>query len=157
MDRQAHLRQQLSEPVSSETYAAIRKLWIEHSKAELARDVDGLVATLAPECCYEIIPTGHRWTGRDGARRFYLDFFEAFPDAETLATDLVIGPQGVVVIAQMTATHLGPWSGVEPTGRQFSTHMVARFPWDATAGRFAGERVWFADSRGLLGALTGDG
>ncbi|HEV8627071.1 MAG TPA: ester cyclase [Acidimicrobiia bacterium] len=154
MDREMHLRQQLSEPVSSETYEAIRRLWIEHSKAELDRNVDGLVATLVPDCCYEIIPTGQRWTGLDGARRFYLGFFDAFPDAEILATDLVIGPQGVVAVAEMTAAHLGPWMGTDPTGRRFSCQMVVRFPWNAIAEKFAGERVWFADNRGLLGALT---
>ena len=157
MDRETQLREQLAEPVSSETHAAMRTLWIEHSKAELDGDVDGLIATLVPDCCYEILPTGQRWMGHDEARRFYLEFFDAFPDAEMLATDLVIGPQGVVVAADLTATHLGPWIGVEPTGRQFSTQMVVRFPWDAAAGKFTGERVWFADNRGLLGALGGSG
>jgi predicted ester cyclase len=157
VDREAHLRQELAEPVCADTYDAIRKLWIQHSKAEFARDVDGLLATLVPECTYEIIPTGQRWAGLAGARSFYSGFFDAFPDVELLATDLVIGPQGVVVAADMTATHLGTWMGVDPTGRRISCQMVARFTWDAAAGKFGGERIWFADNGGLLGMLTADG
>ena len=40
---------------------AIKKLWVRHSIAEDARDIDGLIATLAPGCVYEIVPTGQRW------------------------------------------------------------------------------------------------
>ncbi len=33
---------------------------MRHSIAEDRRDIDGLVATLAPDCVYELIPTGQR-------------------------------------------------------------------------------------------------
>jgi hypothetical protein len=46
----------------------IKRLWVRHSIAEDRRDVDGLIATLAPDCTYEIVPTGQRWEGHDGAR-----------------------------------------------------------------------------------------
>ncbi len=42
---------------------AIKRLWVRHSIAEDARDIDGLIATLAPDCVYEIVPTGQRWEG----------------------------------------------------------------------------------------------
>ena len=54
-------RAQLAQKVTKELYDAIKKLWIKHSKAEDARDLDGLIATLAEDCVYEIIPTGQRW------------------------------------------------------------------------------------------------
>jgi predicted ester cyclase len=123
-------------------------------QAELAAEVGDPAAAQEAALRYEIIPTGQRWTGLAGARRFYSGIFEAFPDIELVATDLVIGPQGVVVVAEMTATHLGTWMGVDPTGRRISCQMVARFTWDAAAGKFGGERIWFADNRGLLGMLT---
>ena len=50
---------------------AIKRLWVRHSIAEDRRDIDGLIATLAADCVYEIVPTGQRWEGHDGARRFY--------------------------------------------------------------------------------------
>jgi len=48
----------------------IKRLWVRHSIAEDRRDIDGLIATLAPDCVYEIVPTGQRWvatTGREAS------------------------------------------------------------------------------------------
>ena len=36
----------------------IKRLWVRHSIAEDRRDIDGLIATLAPDCVYEIVVTG---------------------------------------------------------------------------------------------------
>ena len=44
----------------------IKRLWVRHSIAEDRRDIDGLIATLAPACVYEIVVTGQRWDGHDG-------------------------------------------------------------------------------------------
>jgi hypothetical protein len=46
-------------------------LYKAHSVAEDARDVPGLLATLTPDCVYEIAQTTHRWTGHTGATAFY--------------------------------------------------------------------------------------
>ena len=59
----------------------IKRLWVRHSIAEDRRDIDGLVATLAATCVYEIVGTGLRWEGHDGARAFYTELFAAFPEA----------------------------------------------------------------------------
>ncbi len=50
-------RAQLAQKVTKELYDAIKKPWIRHSKAEDARDLDGLIATLAEDCVNQIIPT----------------------------------------------------------------------------------------------------
>ena len=60
---QAPIRERLNWTPDPETYAAIRRLWIDHSKAEDGRDLAGLIATLSPDCVYEIVPTGQRWEG----------------------------------------------------------------------------------------------
>ena len=90
----------------------IKRLWVRHSIAEDARDIDGLVATLAQNCAYEMVPTGQRWEGHDGARAFYTELFAAFPDNRFELTDIVVGPQGVFEAARLTGTNLGPWAGV---------------------------------------------
>ena len=95
---------------------AIKRLWVRHSIAEDARDIDGLIATLAPDCAYEIVPTGQRWDGHDGARAFYTELFAAFPDNRFALTDIVVGPQGVFEAAELTGTNLGPWAGVPASG-----------------------------------------
>jgi predicted ester cyclase len=152
-DRERSLREQLTARFDPDSYDQIRGLWIAHSKAELAKDVGGLLSTLTQDCVYEISPSGHRWDGLEGARRFYTGLFEALPDLEALATDLVIGPQGVLVAAEMTGTHRGSWTGEEPTGRRVSCEFLALFPWDSEQTLFTGEKLWWAHSGGFLGVL----
>jgi predicted ester cyclase len=121
----------------------IKRLWVRHSIAEDRRDVDGLVATLAPDCVYEIVPTGQRWEGHDGARRFYGELFAAFPDNAFRLTEIVVGPQGVFEVATLTGTNGGPWAGAPATGLPVRLEVLILFPWEPTSGLFRGERIWF--------------
>ncbi|MBF6604925.1 MAG: ester cyclase [Chloroflexi bacterium] len=120
----------------------IKRLWVRHSIAEDRRDIDGLVATLAPDCVYELIPTGQRWDGHDGARAFYSELFAAFPDNAFALSEIVVGPQGVFEVATLTATNLGPWAGVPPSGLPIRMTVLILFPWDPATERFGGERIW---------------
>lgn len=144
------IQQRLSWEVTPELYRQIRSLWIKHSKAEDARDLQGLIETLAEDCVYEIIPTGQRWEGHRGAKAFYLTFLSAFPDVRFELSDIVIGPQGVIEIARMTGTHQGPWAGLEPTGRPVELEIIIYFPWDPASEKFSGERIYYDQ-----GVLTG--
>ena len=135
------IRERLDWRPDRETCERIRRLWIRHSIAEDRREVDGLIATLAPDCVYEIPATGQRWEGHDGARRFYTEFLGAFPDVHFDLTDIVIGPQGVIEVATMTGTHSGEWAGVAPLGAWVELTVVIHFPWDPAARLFAGERI----------------
>ena len=126
----------------------IKRLWVRHSIAEDRRDIDGLVATLAPDCVYEIVPTGQRWEGHEGARAFYTELFAAFPDNRFALTDIVVGPQGVFEVATLTGTNVGPWAGAPPSGLPVSLQVLILFPWDPVTERFSGERIWF--DRGSL-------
>ena len=136
-------RAQLAQKVTTELYDAVKKLWIKHSKAEDARDLDGLIATLAADCVYEIIPTGQRWEGHEGAREFYTTFLTAIPNVRFDLKDIVIGPQGVIEVTQMTGTHRGVWAGLEPTRKKVSVPIVIHFPWNAEVSKFAGEKIYF--------------
>src|SRR5438874_1621553 len=129
-------REQLARDVTAELYRKIRRLWMEHSMAEDRRDLPGLIATLTPNCVYEVVPTGRRWEGHDGAREFYQSFLGAFPGVKFQLTDIVIGPQGVIEVAEMNGTHLGPWGGSPPTGRPARLLIIIHFPWDANAEKF---------------------
>ncbi|HEY3246665.1 MAG TPA: ester cyclase [bacterium] len=137
------IQERLAWEVTPELYDTIRALWVKHSKAEDGRDLGGLIETLAPDCVYEIIPTGQRWEGHDGARQFYLSFLGAFPDVKFNMSDIVIGPQGVIEITEMTGTHQGPWAGVAATGKPVRLRIIIHFPWEPRAGKFGGERVYF--------------
>jgi predicted ester cyclase len=137
------VRERLGWTFTREQYDRVRRLWIEHSVAEDRRDLPGLIATLTPDCVYEVVPTGQRWEGHAGARSFYESFLGAFPDVKFDLVDIVIGPQGVIEVAEMTGTHRGEWTGMAPTGQAVRLQVIIYFPWDPAAGKFAGERIWF--------------
>ena len=137
------IQDRLAWPADPLEHERVRRLWIRHSIAEDRRDLDGLIATLAPDCVYEIEATGQRWEGHAGARAFYTAFLGAFPDVHFALTDIVIGPQGVFEVATMTGTHRGAWAGMPPTGRAVRLTILIYFPWDPAAQKFAGEKIYF--------------
>jgi predicted ester cyclase len=61
----------------------------------------------------------------------------------------VIGPQGVMEVATLTATHRGPFAGLPPSGRPVRLTVVIHFPWDPDTELFTGERIYL--DRGQLG------
>lgn len=143
MTTQSTIRERLKWEITPELYQQIRRLWIKHSIAEDSRDLEGLISTLSPDCVYQIMPTGQRWEGHDGARAFYTSFLGAFPDVHFDLAEIVIGPQGVIEVADMTGTHLGEWAGIAPTGKPVRLQIIIHFPWDPEHGKFAGEQIWF--------------
>jgi predicted ester cyclase len=136
-------RSLLARRFDSDELRAIKRLWVRHSIAEDARDIDGLVATLASTSVYELVPTGRRWEGHEGARAFYTELFAAFPDNRFELTDIVVGPQGVFEAARLTGTNLGPWGGVPATGLPVALEVLILFPWDPVTRLFLGEKIWF--------------
>jgi hypothetical protein len=136
------VRSRLARRFDPDELRAIKRLWVRHSIAEDARDIDGLVATLAPDCAYELVPTGQRWEGHAGARAFYRELFAAFPDNRFALTEIVVGPQGVFEAARLTGTNLGPWAGAPASGLPVDLEVLILFPWDPATGLFLGERIW---------------
>jgi predicted ester cyclase len=130
--------------VTPELHAEIRELWKRHSIAEDERNLPGLISTLTPDCVYDLVGTGQRWEGHEGATRFYVELLGAFPDIRFDLTDIVIGPQGVCEEARVTATHRGAWLGVEPTGQALEWMVVIFFPWDRERRLFRGEKIYTA-------------
>ena len=126
-------------------HEAIRELWKRHSKAEDSRDLPGLISTLTGDCVYELVQTGHRWEGHEGAAHFYGGLLGAFPDIDFELTDIVIGPQGVCEEADVTGTHEAEWLGIPPSGEHLAWKVVIFFPWDAERRLFRGERVYTAN------------
>jgi len=141
------IRDRLGLRITPELYEQIRRLWIDHSKAEDRADLQGLIDTLAEDCVYEIVNTGERWEGHDGARAFYTTLLTACPDVTFAMSDIVIGPQGVFEVTTITAANLGRWiSSRWPEGEPYGTHnafqVLIHFPWNPGAGKFAGEKIW---------------
>jgi predicted ester cyclase len=136
--------EQLRREPSLEEHEAIRELWKRHSIAEDERDLPGLLATLTDDCVYELVQTGDRWEGHEGATRFYTGLLGGFPDIDFQLTSIVIGPQGVCEEADVTGRHEGEWLGIAPTGRRLAWKVTIFFPWDRGRRLFRGERVYTA-------------
>jgi len=143
-DPQNDVRELISRDPSTAEHNAIRELWKRHSIAEDERDLPVLISTLTPDCVYELVQTGHRWEGRDGAARFYTELLGAFPDIRFDLTDIVIGPQGVCEEADVTGTHSGAWLGLPATGDRLAWRVAIFFPWSPQQKLFRGERVYVA-------------
>jgi predicted ester cyclase len=131
------------DPVEAE-YDEIRELWKKHSIAEDNRDLPGLISTLTEDCVYELVQTGHRWEGHEGAARFYSGLLGAFPNIDFQLSDIVIGPQGVCEEADVTGTHEAEWLGIPPSGQRLEWKVAIFFPWDSDRRLFRGERVYTA-------------
>lgn len=132
----------LRREVTPDLYREIRELWKAHSIAEDRRDIAGLIATLTPDCVYEVYPGGTRWEGHAGATRFYTELLAAFPDIHFDLQRIVIGPQGVCEEARVTGTERGQWLNRAPSGERVEFRVVIFFPWDPARRKFAGERVF---------------
>jgi hypothetical protein len=136
-------RELLGRDVTPELYREIRELWKAHSLAEDRRDLPGLIATLTPDCVYEVVGRdGARWEGHAGATQFYLGLLGAFPDIHFDLQQIVIGPQGVCEEATVTGTHKNAWLSHPPSGDKVEFRVVIFFPWDVRAKKFSGERVF---------------
>lgn len=142
------VQERLAFPFDPAEQRRIKRLWVRHSIAEDRRDIDGLIATLAPDCVYEIVGAGLRWEGHAGARAFYTELFAAFPDNHFALTDIVVGPQGVFEAVVLEATHQGSFAGLQPTGRRIRLELAILFPWDPVTRRFTGEQI-FIDRQAL--------
>ena len=136
------VRELLGRDITPELYNEIRALWKSHSIAEDKRDIAGLIATLTPDCVYEVLPDGVRWEGHAGATRFYTELLTAFPDIHFDLQNIVIGPQGVCEEARVSGTHRGTWLNRPATGQKVEFGVVIFFPWDGRRRKFAGERVF---------------
>ena len=127
-----------------EQHRAIRQLWINHSSAEDARDIPGLMATLTEDCVYTIANGNVSWHGKEGATRFYQQLLTAFPDIHFDLKHIVIGPQGVFEEAHVTGTYQSQWLDMAPpSGERIEFDVVIVFPWDPDQQLFTGERVYF--------------
>jgi hypothetical protein len=143
-DPRDDVRELIRRDPDPEEHDAIRELWKRHSIAEDNRDLPGLLSTLSEDCVYELVQTGHRWEGHEGAAHFYGGLLGGFPDIDFQLTNIIIGPQGVCEEADVTGTFENEWLGVPPTGERLAWQVTIFFPWDREQRLFSGERVYTA-------------
>lgn len=118
------------------------KLFVPHTAAVAEEAMQPMLAAFTEDCAMEIVFTGERWTGHDGARRFYDVFLSSLDAMRWVPQALVIGPQGVLDVVNMSAILRRPFAGLTAVGDQLALQWVIHFPWVTDAQRFRGEIIY---------------
>jgi hypothetical protein len=133
--------------VTSEEYRKIRHAWLTHvsaeerlfqphSEDEFRTQMTKMLGVFVDDCTMELIPTEEMWTGTDRTEAFYRMFLGSFSGMEWVPQALVIGPQGVLDVVNMTGTLHRPFAGLTDVGRRLHLQWVIHFPWVRESGKF---------------------
>jgi ketosteroid isomerase-like protein len=148
-----HILALLQREITTEQYDAIRAQWfahvdneenlfVPHTDAEGAQALDAVMATMSDDCEFRL-PTGESWKGQANVRAFYENFLTTFENMVWAPQAVVIGPQGVLDVAEMTANQRKPFGPlVERVGSPIKVLWVIHWPWDPHSGKFSGELVY---------------
>jgi hypothetical protein len=118
------------------------KLFVPHSDEVATEAMKEMLAVFTDDCAMELVFAGQRWTGHDGAREFYRVFLSSFAGMQWIPQALVIGPQGVLDVVNMTGKLVKPFAGYSNVGETVSQQWTIYFPWDMQRHMFRGEIIF---------------
>jgi steroid delta-isomerase-like uncharacterized protein len=116
------------------------KLVIEHMESENRHEFDVTMETFKHPR-YELIATGDTYDGEREVDHYFEETRRAFPDQRNELIALHHCDDAVIVEANLFGTHLGPYRGLPPTGREFEMRFCALFLFDEAD--LVCERVYF--------------
>jgi hypothetical protein len=139
--------------ITPEGYDTIRRAWLTHVQAEevlfkpfteavFQAQMEIMLSVFTEDCVMEIAQTGQRWQGHEQAAAFYRVFLSAFLDMAWVPQALVVGPQGVLDVVNMTGTLAKPFAGFTESGKQVHLQWVIYFPWLPKEAKFKGEIIY---------------
>jgi hypothetical protein len=139
--------------VTSESYDAVRRAWLIHVHAEevlfkpftedeFETQMEVMLSVFTDDCVMELSPAELRWQGHAQATEFYRIFLAAFEGMKWVPQALVIGPQGVLDVVNMTATLVKAFAGLDHVGEEVHLQWVIYFPWVPEQGKFKGEVIY---------------
>ena len=130
--------------VTSESYDAVRRAWLTHVHAEevLFEPFTEDEFKTQMEVMLGVFTVLLRWQGRAQATEFYRIFLGAFEGMNWVPQALVIGPQGVLDVVNMTGKLLKKFAGLDQVGAQVHRQWVIYFPWVPDQGKFKGEVIY---------------
>ena len=76
------------------------------------------------------------------AAEFYRVFLSSLQGMQWVPQALVIGPQGVLDVVNMTGKLLEKFAGLDQVGAQVHLQWVIYFPWVPDQGKFKGEVIY---------------
>jgi hypothetical protein len=138
--------------VTPESYDAVRRAWLIHVHAEevlfkpFTEDVfkaqmQIMLSVFTDDCVMELA-AGERWVGHEQAAAFYRVFLSSFEGMAWVPQALVIGPQGVLDVVNMSGKLTKPFAGLKQVGAQVHLQWVIFFPWVPDQGKFKGEIIY---------------
>lgn len=145
-----HIIDLLNRETTTEEYDDVRAVWfahvnneeklfVPHSAEDGAKALDAVMNTLIDDCRIGFIG-GRMWNGQDGCRQFYDFLLGTFEGMVWEPQAVVIGPQGVLDVAQMTATKQNNAFGpLDKTNEPVRVQWVIHWPWDPAARKFSAE------------------
>ena len=139
--------------VTSESYDAIRRAWLTHVQAEellfkpftadeFKAQMQVMLSVFIDDCVMELVTSGQRWEGAEQAVEFYRTFLSSLEGMEWVPQALVIGPQGVLDVVNMTGKLIKEFAGLKQVGAQVHLQWVIYFPWAPDEGKFKGELIY---------------
>jgi hypothetical protein len=139
--------------VTPEEYDAVRRAWLTHVQAEevlfkpFTEDVFKaqmkiMLSVFTDDCVMELVTAGKRWVEHEQATAFYRVFLSSLVESEWVPQALVIGPQGVLDVVNMTGKLVKPFAGLENVGETVQLQWVIYFPWVPEEGKFKGELIY---------------
>jgi predicted ester cyclase len=127
----------------------------EHFGFEANDDVDGVLATLAPDADHDIVgwPTGPT-KGRENARPFYETLFADIEDSKVTCLKRLYGENFLVDESLLEGTAVGQPYGLEGRGRRIKFRILHIIEY-TDAGLMRRENVW-VDMAAILQQLPQD-
>ena len=113
-----------------------------HVTAEHERRMEDTLATLAEDCVFEDRTLGLTLRGREGARRYYRMWWDAFSNGVHVDDHRWTEDGGVVAEVRFQGVHGGPFLGIAPTGRPVDLPIVILVS-GFRDGLMAGERIYW--------------
>ena len=102
---------------------------LQHLAVENQHDMDAMLATLDGEDSCRDEVAANSYVGRKAVADRYAALWKAFPDFNVFPRRLIEGPDCVVMLADYSGTHRGPYATLNfgefaPTGKSFNVRLV---------------------------------
>jgi steroid delta-isomerase-like uncharacterized protein len=135
----------------------------EHFTSEVEKEFDRTIATFAGHPRYEIMATSQVYDGEDEVLAYHRAQRTAFPDQRHDGVTFHVADDDTIVAEfELLGTNLGPFYGMEPTGKEFRVPVIAVFFFDGEL--LTNERIYLDAAsvltqigRGELLAFAGQG
>jgi len=121
--------------------AAREAVIAEHIRAEMAGDLDAVLATFPGGATYSVIPLGHDHNGDDEVRDLLAGLVAAFPDLTLRPLRVFHASDAVIVEGRMSGRQRADWGGIAAAGRIMDLPAALIFRFDG--GRLTNETVYY--------------